>query len=63
MSSVLDPNTLYLDPDPEWCPNLDPDPDPRDRYQLWQKLLDTGTGTSFLKQSSLKKNYKNYKNF
>ena len=57
MSSVLDPNTLYLDPDPEWCPNLDPDLDPRDHYQLWKKLLDTGSGTSFLKQSSPKKNY------
>ena len=25
-SSVVDPNTLNLDPDPEFWPNLDPDP-------------------------------------
>ena len=25
--SVVDPNTLKLDPDPEFWPNLDPDPD------------------------------------
>ena len=25
-SSVVDPNTLNLDPDPECWPNLDPDP-------------------------------------
>ena len=25
-SSVVDPNTLNLDPDPEFRPNLDPDP-------------------------------------
>ena len=24
--SVVDPNTLKLDPDPEFLPNLDPDP-------------------------------------
>ena len=24
--SVVDPNTLNLDPDPEFWPNLDPDP-------------------------------------
>ena len=28
MSSVVDPNTLNLDPDPGFWPNLDPDPDP-----------------------------------
>ena len=27
--SVVDPNTLYLDPDPEFWPTLDPEPDPR----------------------------------
>ena len=27
-TSVVDPNTLNLDPDPGFCPNLDPDPDP-----------------------------------
>ena len=26
-SSVVDPNTLNLDPDPEFWPNLDPDPE------------------------------------
>ena len=26
--SVVDPNTLNLDPDPGFWPNLDPDPDP-----------------------------------
>ena len=25
-SIVVDPNTLNMDPDPEFCPNLDPDP-------------------------------------
>ena len=25
---VMDPDTFYLDPDPENCPNLDPDPGP-----------------------------------
>ena len=25
-TSVVDPNTLNLDPDPEFWPNLDPDP-------------------------------------
>ena len=25
---VVDPNTLNLDPDPGFWPNLDPDPDP-----------------------------------
>ena len=28
MSSVVDPNTLNLDPDPGFWANLDPDPDP-----------------------------------
>ena len=28
LSSVVDPNTLNLDPDPGFWPNLDPDPDP-----------------------------------
>ena len=27
-TSVVDPNTLNLDPDPGFCPNLDLDPDP-----------------------------------
>ena len=27
-TSVVDPNTLNLDPDPGFWPNLDPDPDP-----------------------------------
>ena len=27
-ASVVDPNTLNLDPDPELWPNLDPDSDP-----------------------------------
>ena len=27
-SSVVDPNSLNLDPDPEIWPNLDPEPDP-----------------------------------
>ena len=26
LSSVVDPNTLNLDPDPGFWPNLDPDP-------------------------------------
>ena len=26
LTSVVDPNTLNLDPDPEFWPNLDPDP-------------------------------------
>ena len=26
--SVVDPNTLNLDPDPGFWPNLDPDPNP-----------------------------------
>ena len=30
-NSLVDPpNILYLDPDPEYCPNLELDPDPRD---------------------------------
>ena len=28
ISSVVDPNTLNLDPDPGFWLNLDPDPDP-----------------------------------
>ena len=28
VTSVVDPNTLNLDPDPRFWPNLDPDPDP-----------------------------------
>ena len=31
-TSVVDPNTLNLDPDPELWPNLDPDP------ELWPNL-------------------------
>ena len=27
-TSVMDPNTLNLDPDPGFMPNLDPDPGP-----------------------------------
>ena len=36
--SVVDPNTLNLDPNPEFWPNLDPDPgpDPWLWYQLWK---------------------------
>ena len=30
----MDPNTLNLDPDPEFWPNLDPDQDPELCYQL-----------------------------
>ena len=32
--SVVDPNTLNLDPDPGFWPNLDPDPDPGLNYQF-----------------------------
>ena len=28
VTSVVDPNTLNLDPDPGFWPNLDPDPEP-----------------------------------
>ena len=31
-SSVVDPNTLNLDPDPGFWPNLDPDPGLQYRY-------------------------------
>ena len=30
----MDPNTLNLDPDPEYCPNLDPVPDPEKELVL-----------------------------
>ena len=33
-ASVVDPNTLNLDPDPGFWPNLDPDPDPELYYQF-----------------------------
>ena len=34
--SVVDPNTLNLDPDPEFWPNLDPDPELY--YQFLKKI-------------------------
>ena len=43
LTSVVDPNTLNLDPDPGFWPNLDPDPgpnldpDPGLYYQFWNK--------------------------
>ena len=37
VTSVVDPNTLNLDPDPGFWPNLDPDPDPELCYQFWKK--------------------------
>ena len=33
VAGVVDPNSLYVDPDPEICTNLDPDP------QDWQGLI------------------------
>ena len=36
--SVMDPKTLNLDPDPEFWPNLDPDPSSRVMFQLRIKL-------------------------
>ena len=33
----MDPNTLNLDPDPEFWPNVDPDPGLG--YQFWKKNL------------------------
>ena len=38
-SSVVDPNTLKLDPDPGFWPNLDPDPDSGLNYQVRKKNL------------------------
>ena len=38
-SRVVDTNTMNLDPDPGFCPNLDPDPDPWLCYQLWNKKI------------------------
>ena len=37
ISSVVDPNTWYLDPDPGFWPNLDPGPDPGLYNQFWKK--------------------------
>ena len=37
--SVGDPNTLNLDQDPEFWPNLDPDPDQGFYYQTWKKRI------------------------
>ena len=41
VSSVVDPNTLDLDPDPGFWPNFDPDPcpDPGLHYQFGKKKL------------------------
>ena len=39
---VIDPDTFYLDPDPENCPNLDPDPGPNldpEYYQFERKKI------------------------
>ena len=38
-ASVVDPNTLNLDPDPGFWLNLDPDPDPGFYYRFWKKKL------------------------
>ena len=42
--SVVNPNTLNLDPDPEICPNVDSDLDPSRfthiLYQLWKQLVE-----------------------
>ena len=35
--SVVDPNTLNLDPDPGFWPNLDPDPDLGLYNQFWKR--------------------------
>ena len=37
ISSVVDPNTLNLYPDPDIRPNLDPDPDPGLKYKSWKQ--------------------------
>ena len=37
--SVVDPNTLNLDQDPEFWPNLDQDPDQGLYYQTWKKII------------------------
>ena len=37
-SSVVDPNTLILDPDPGFWPNLVPDPDPGPDPDLGYKI-------------------------
>ena len=39
--SVVDPNTLNLDPDPDkgFWPNLDPDPGPGLNYKFWRKII------------------------
>ena len=40
-SSVVDPNTLNLDPDPGFWPNLDPDPDLNPNPDPnWAKIMD-----------------------
>ena len=54
-NSVVDPNTLNLDPDPGFWPNLDPDPgfwpnldpDPGLYYQYWKYDYMCGSGSVF----------------
>ena len=36
VTSVVDPNTLNLDPDPGFWPNLDPDPEPDPGQELYK---------------------------
>ena len=49
-SSVVDPNTLNLDPDPGFWPNLDTDPGLY--YQFWKKKLNIILEKIFFLQNS-----------
>ena len=56
--SVVDPNTLNLDPDPGFWPNLDPDPGLFN--QFWKKKLQISLEKhNFLSKKFIFKNYKN----
>ena len=45
----MDPNTLDLDPDPEFCSNLDPDPGLGYVINFENNLLNNLRGKTFLK--------------
>ena len=57
-NSLVDPpNILYLDPDPEYCPNLELDPDPRDLLNSFHTSnFKKAVKKKFLKQFILFKN-------
>ena len=48
----MDPNPLYFDPDPEICPNLDPNPSLFKHFPVYDQFYKNVTNILLQKESS-----------